>query len=155
GAPLDGSGDTSAIEADPSQPTHIYRWNLARQFDAEGGDQPVNQVAYRYASALGTAYLTDVYDTPPAANAATAPLSNYAHHAHLAYETRTDATTSYRRGWAASQSLRLVGVDVASMAFTPGSARELVRRYHLTYNPNYHVSLLASVQMEGRSAGPI
>src|SRR5204863_6955171 len=73
---------------------------------------------------------------------------------HLAYESRPDAMVSYRRGWAVTNALRLTTVDVTSKTFegSPSSPRELVRRYHLTYDPAYHVSLLASLQTEGKCA---
>src|SRR5207247_9856200 len=55
GAPLDGSGDTNALETHPSNPARIFRWNLSRQYDAYGDanaasglPKPVNVVAYRY-----------------------------------------------------------------------------------------------------------
>ena len=80
GVPLDASSDTSALEADPSAPTRIYAWHVVRMYDAMGdadapSPQPLNLVRYKYSNVAGTAYLTDVYDTPPAANAATAPVS--------------------------------------------------------------------------------
>jgi RHS repeat-associated protein len=159
GAPLDGSGYTGALETD-STGSHIFRWNLVREYDAYGGANPtgsalptpVNIVAYRYLQYGGMAHLSDVYDTPPKANPSFAALSDYAHHTRLSYETRTDPTTSFRRGWQTTEGLRLVGVDVTSKNFGGTGNRELVRRYHLAYDPSYHVSLLTSVQMEGRCA---
>jgi RHS repeat-associated protein len=157
GAPLDGSGYTGALETD-STGSHIFRWNLVREYDAYGGANPtgsalptpVNIVAYRYLQDGGMAHLSDVYDTPPTANPSSAPPSDYAHHTRLSYETRTDPTTSFRRGWQTTERLRLAGVDVASKTFGGSQSREMVRRYHLAYDANYHTSLLASVQMEGR-----
>jgi hypothetical protein len=67
----------------------------------------------------------------------------------LVYQPRPDATLSFRHGWQTMQAQRLTGVDVTSQTFG-GGPRNLVRRYHLAYDPSYHVSLLASVQMEGR-----
>jgi RHS repeat-associated protein len=136
----------------------MYRWNLVREYDAYGGANPlgsapptpVNVIVYRYIQDGAIAYVSDIYDTPPAANPSSAPLAAYAHHTHLAYETRTDPTTSYRRGWATQATLRLSGVDVTSQTFGAAGDRELVRRYHLAYDPSYHLSLLASVQLEGR-----
>jgi RHS repeat-associated protein len=158
GVPLDGSGYTGALESDPSNAGHIFRWNLVRQYDNQGptppagsaNPAPLNAVVYRYASVGSMAYLTDIYDTPPAANPSTAPLTTYAHHTRLAWETRPDATFSYRRGWRVDQTQRLVVVDVTSMPFGGGTTRHAVRRYHLAYDPNAHASLLTSVQMEGR-----
>lgn len=164
GVPLDDPNDRSALESNPSAPAQIYAWHLVRSYDAMGqanpsGGQtprPVNLVRYKYETNAGTAYLTDIYDTPPAMDAADAPISRYAHHTHLRYEARPDTTTSYRRGWAASVTLRLQGVDVTSYDFQPNEAgRRLLRRYHLTYDPSSHVSLLGSVQAEGRCPEPI
>src|SRR5260370_16032736 len=96
------------------------------------------------------AYLADIYDTPPLQNTTTAPLSAYAHHVHLAYQPRSDVPFSRRRGWQTTQAQRLLGVDVTSQTFGAAGPRELVRRSQLSYDANFHVSLLASVQMEGR-----
>ncbi len=161
GVPLDGSGYAGALESDPANPAHVFRWDLARQYDNEGtpppagaaAPAPVNPIAYRYASVGGIAYLSDVYATPPAASPTSAPLSTYAQHTHLRYETRPDATASFRRGWETEQTLRLIGVDVASVPFAAGTTRHLVRRYHLSYDAAFHVSLLVSVQIEGRCDG--
>jgi RHS repeat-associated protein len=168
GAPLDAPSDGNALESAPGDASAIFRWNVAREYDAQGpGDpaasatpHPVNVVVFRYVSVGGVAYLSDVYDTPPVSTAggSSAPaLASYEHHARLRYETRPDATWSYRRGWRVDQSARLVGVDVTSKSFVGGAAgsRELVRRYQLTYDPTFHASLLASVQLEGRCASVI
>ncbi|MCW5833510.1 MAG: VCBS repeat-containing protein [Labilithrix sp.] len=164
GVPLDGSNDPNALEVDPSDATRIFSWHLVRMYDAMGAAnpagagavQPVNLVVYRYASVEGTSYLTDVFDTPPAGSAATAPLSAYAHHTHLRYEPRPDATHSYRRGWLARSTLRLRGADVTSHDFAfSGGARKLVRRYHLAYDPSSHASLLTHLEVEGRCASAI
>jgi hypothetical protein len=165
GLPLDGTGYAGALETDPSNKTHVFRWNLARQYDNEGSPPPagatqpapVNAIVYCYESAGGTDYLTDSYDTSPRGNPVLAPLSQYAHHTRPVYETRPDTTFSYRRGWRVDQTLRLVGIDVASIPFAgvsgAATTRHQVRRYHLTYDANYHVSLLTSVHLEGRCAG--
>ncbi len=162
GVPLDGSNDASGLEVDPSAPSRIYAWHVVRTYDAMGNanpsgsqsPQPLNLVQYKYETVAGTTYLVDIYDTPPAANAATAPVSSYAHHTHLRYEARPDVTTSYRRGWRADVTQRLQGVDVTSYDFQ-ASARQLLRRYHLSYDATSHVSLLTGVQMEGRCAEPV
>jgi hypothetical protein len=161
GVPLDGSGYAAGLEADPDNPAHVFRWNLVRQYDDEGpvppagaaNPAPVNVVVYRYTGIGGLAYLTDIYDTPPAANSSSPPLTAYAHHTRIVYEERTDPTLSFRRGWRVDQTQRLVRVDVTSATFAVAGARHAVRRYHLAYDPAYHVSLLASVQLEGRCAG--
>ncbi|MBI2389823.1 MAG: hypothetical protein HYV09_09545 [Deltaproteobacteria bacterium] len=153
GVPDDGSGYVGGLETDPANPSKIFRWNLTRHYDAQRlSGKPVNVVAYRYVVVDGVGYLTDVYDTPPAADPVGASFSSYAHHARLRYDARPDPTFSFRRGWRTAQTLRLVGVDVTSKTFVASGARELVRRYHLTYDAKYHVSLLTSVQMEGRCA---
>src|SRR5690606_29160739 len=98
------------------------------------------------------AYLSDVYYTPPVENTTAAPLSSYAHHVHLNYEERSDATQSYRSGWSISQRLRLAQVDVASKPFnsTTSAARQMVRKYHLDYRAGQHASLLDTLTVEGR-----
>ncbi|GMV19447.1 MAG: hypothetical protein AMXMBFR56_76710 [Polyangiaceae bacterium] len=162
GVPLDGSSYTGALELNPDKSSEVFRWNLVRQYDTWGnanpgsGDpQPVNVVVFRYSQDGGTAYLSDIYDTPPAANAAAAPLTEYAHRTRLIYADRSDPTESYRSGWKMQQRLRLTRIDVASKTFGSASsgARHRVRRYHLEYDPSSHVSLLASVQVEGRCDG--
>jgi RHS repeat-associated protein len=163
GVALDGKNDANALETDPSDGKRIFRWNLSREFDAHveanppanTKARPVNVVYFRYETVQGEAYLTDIYDTSPAANPAAAALSDYAHHSHLWYEDRPDPTTSYRRGWQTAMTRRLVAVDVASKTFAGDvtAPRHQVRRYHLGYDHNYHVSLLKSVQVEGRCSG--
>jgi RHS repeat-associated protein len=162
GVPLDGSGDAGALETAPDDAARIFRWNLARQYDNEGATPPsgalqpapVNVVVYRYATFGGLGYLSDVFDTPPASNPTGAPLSQFAHHTHLVYATRPDPTFSYRRGWRTDRTQRLVAIDVSSAAFLAASAtRHQVRRYHLTYDPAFHVSLLTGIALEGRCAG--
>ncbi|MCC6216035.1 MAG: hypothetical protein IT376_14310, partial [Polyangiaceae bacterium] len=166
GVPLDGSGDTGALERNPDRPAETFRWHLARQYDTYGAAHPVsgavlphNVVVYRYASDGGAVYLSDIFHTTPAAAPATTDTRLYAHHVRLAWESRTDSSDSYRSGWKVTRRLRLARVDVTSRPYaqapggSDGAARRLVRRYHLTYDPTSHVSLLASVQAEGR-CGP-
>jgi RHS repeat-associated protein len=157
GVPLDGSGYTGGLEANPSKPSEIYRWLLTRQYDAHGSPNaippaPVNVVVYRYTGDPSLRRLSDVYYTPPVSGGPAADLALYAHHVRLRWGDRPDATTSYRAGFAQAQDQRLLGVDVTSKPFDAGvsAARELVRRYHLTYDPSSHISLLLSLQMEGR-----
>ncbi len=160
-----GSTDQNAIEADPQNPTHVFRWNLARQYDVEveasppqgAAARPVNLVVYRYLSSGGLAYLSDVYDTPPSSDSPDASLSTYAHHVQISYQTRTDPVFSFRRGYRTDLLLRVLGVDVTSMPFNPAAnaSRELVRRYHLGYDSRYHASLLVNVTLEGRCPQPI
>jgi RHS repeat-associated protein len=161
GVALDGLDDPQALETDPADERRIYRWNLSREYDAHveatapvsgASPRPLNVVAFRYVTIDGESYLSDIYDTPPAANAAAAEVSQYAHHTHLAYESRPDTTFSFRRGWKTSASRRLVRIDVASKTFDGSTteARHLVRRYHLEYDPDFHASFLKSLQVEGR-----
>src|SRR5262249_48094796 len=97
----------------------------------------------------------DIWDTSSASNPAAAPSKDFAHHTRLRYEDRPDPTTSFRRGWRTTATKRLVGIDVTSAPFdtSSGSGRHLVRRYHLGYDPDFHVSLLTSLQVEGRCSG--
>ncbi|MFI5296981.1 MAG: toxin TcdB middle/N-terminal domain-containing protein [Polyangiales bacterium] len=140
-------------------PSHIFRWNLSRQYDQHvvagaGGSAPANLLVFQYLHDGGAAYIQDIYDTPPASGDVTT-LGTYAHHTRLDYQSRPDATSSYRRTFRTDYGLRLSTVTVTSMPFTAGTSRELVRRYTLAYDPNYHVSLLQSVTLEGRcTAGP-
>jgi RHS repeat-associated protein len=165
GEPLEdvaGGADDSALEADPLHPTHIYRWNVARQYDPEGNTQaaarpsPRNVVRYRYIHDGGTAYLSDVYYTNPASGPDTGDLASYATHVHFAYEPRRDQTTSYRAGFPMRTAFRLSRVDVTAKPFYDGAAesaqRVVLRRVHLSYNADYYASYLERVQTEGRDA---
>jgi RHS repeat-associated protein len=167
GVPLDGSGYDDALESNPDNPAEISRWYLVRQYDPQGGANdaagptPVNLIQYRYLRHGGGLYLSDLYDTPPAQGAASAPLLTYAHHTRLAYEARPDVAVSYRAGFRTEAALRLARVDVTSKPFgAPGQTgdmvasapRELVRRYHFAYDAESHRSLLTSAQMEGQCA---
>ncbi len=166
GEPLEDAPDTSAIEADPEHPTHIYKWNVARQYDPEGGTQgqakptPRNAVRYRYFHKDGAAYLEDVYYTNPATAVDTGDLASYGVHVHFAYETRPDATTSFRTGYRVRMDQRITRVDVTTKPFDAGGGnavampRVVLRRVHLTYDPAYHQSYLLGVQAEGREPVP-
>ncbi|CAN5180969.1 hypothetical protein BH09MYX1_BH09MYX1_43580 [soil metagenome] len=158
GVPLDAPGTTDGLERDPAQPSHVYRWSLVRQYDAQGAANPAsgaplpnNVVRFRYTNVEGTSYLTDIWDTPPAQNVQ-GPTAEYAHHTRLTYAIRTDPTTGYKTGYRARRTLRLTTVDVASKTLGGTGARELLRRYHLVYDAAYHPSLLTTVQLEGRCA---
>ncbi|HVR20612.1 MAG TPA: SpvB/TcaC N-terminal domain-containing protein, partial [Polyangiaceae bacterium] len=163
GVPLDGSGYTGALERDPDNPNAIFRWYVVRQYDAHGNvgqagnPAPVNLVVYRYASDANLAYLTDIYDTPPASNPSDVDSKKFAHHVRLSYETRPDPTSSYVSGWKLEQRSRLASIDITSKPFSAAvsATRELVRRYRFTYDSTYHCSLLTKIQMEGRCAAPI
>jgi len=154
GVPLDGTNYEGALERNPDAPAQIFGWHLVRQYDTQtgAGGQPVNTVQYRYTMDRNTVYLTDIVDTSPAASPTTTDLSLYAHHAVLTYAARPDVAVSYRAGYRATLGWRVSGVDVTSKPFGGGTAlaRELVRRYHLGYDPTAHRSLLTSVVSEGR-----
>jgi RHS repeat-associated protein len=160
GVTMELGGTLDSLEVDPDAPEHVYRWHLSRQFDvhhASGTDPiaaPLNIVVYKYTQDAGMAYLSDIYYTPPVENATSAPLTSYAHHVHLDYEARTDATQSYRSGWLIGQRWRLAQVDVASKPFegATSAVRQMVRKYHLAYRPGQHASLLESLTVEGRCA---
>ncbi len=142
-----------ALERNPDDASEIYKWHLSRQYDQHvSGTTPLNLVVYDYMQTGGQAYVTDIYDTTPAANPTTTDLGAFAHHTRLRWEQRPDRTESYRSGWLMSSNQRLVGVDVASKTYLGGTSdpRKQVRRYHLTYDADYHRSLLTSVQVEGR-----
>jgi RHS repeat-associated protein len=163
GVPLDGSGDDNALEmATEGSAARIFRWNVARIYDPNGEGKPTedaqpkptNAVVYRYLHDGGLAYLSDIYDTPPADGATRAPLAAFAHHTRLAWEARSDVSSSYRRGWRVEQRLRLKHVDLSSKTYT-GAAdpRRQVRRMHFGYDAAAHVSQLTSVVLEGRCDG--
>lgn len=160
GVPLDGTGDTGGLEANPARPGEIYRWHMVRQYDSRGEadampkPKPVNLVVFRYLHDGAIAYLSDIFHTSPAAEPGTTDVVKFAHHARVAYEPRADTSTSYRAGFKQEQRLRVVRVDVTSKPFNGSAAsqRQLVRRYHLSYEAGAHASLLQSVQMEGRCA---
>ena len=157
GVPRDGSNYLGALERNPDKASEIYRWHLVRQYDPHGlpkpgGTPPVNVVVYRYIQDGGMAYLSEIFDTPPATAPTTEGLSTYAHHTTITYDTRTDPTESYRAGWRIQQNLRVARLEVASKTFNGGvqAERRRVRRYHFDYEAGAHASLLASVQVEGR-----
>jgi hypothetical protein len=154
GVPLDEPAYREGLETDPSG-ARIFRWNVVRAFDSYmDGALPRNVTKYRYAPhAPGSlAYLQDIYDTPPASGAA-ADVRAYAHHLKIRYQARPDIRTSYRRGWLTVEDRRVVGVDVTSKTSAGEGSFRQVRRYHVTYDANYFVSLLQSVQVEGRCSG--
>jgi RHS repeat-associated protein len=167
GVPLDGTGDASALDAHPTRPGAIYRWNLVRQYDPYGDIHgtgvvsPHNVVVYRYSKlsgATGPSYLTAIYHTTPASRPRSTLLDDYAVGVRLDYEARPDVSASYRSGFELRLDKRLARVTVWSKPYGTGtaaslsSARRLVRRYHLAYVADRYASQLASVQLEGRCA---
>ena len=164
GAPLDASDYEGGLEVDPDAPERIYRWHLVRQYDSHGtvngagAPAPVNATVYRHLHDGGTVYLSDIFSTSPAGEPTTLDLSRYAHHTRLRYEGRPDPLTSYRQGWRVDHGLRLASVDVATKPFSTGGVtapRQLVRRYHVSYDESSHTSLLVALQLEGRCALPV
>ncbi|HEX2678643.1 MAG TPA: SpvB/TcaC N-terminal domain-containing protein, partial [Polyangiales bacterium] len=165
GVPLDGTGYRGALESNPDAPSEIFRWHLARQYDsavsATNPPLPVNVIQYRHQTDGAAVYLTDIYDTSPAATPTSTNLAQYEHHTRLVYEARPDPSESYRSGYLTQYGLRLARIEVASKPSASGTqsvvgnARELVRRYHFAYDAGSHRSLLASVQMEGRCPSAI
>jgi hypothetical protein len=161
GVPLDGSKYEGALERNPSKPGEIFRWYLARGYDAHGDinradPKPVNVAVYRYSNSGGVTALTEIFDTPPATTPTTTDLSLFANHVVLDYEARPDVTLSYRPGFLQQQSRRLKRVSVAVKPFSQTTqARQLLRRYHFAYTPGLHASLLASMTLEGRCASAV
>ena len=160
GVPLDGSGTETGLDRNPHKPSEVYRWHLVRQYDVHGATQtaqpePINVIVYKYFQSGGQAHLSDIYDTTPADEPTSRDLSTYAHHTRVVWEPRTDPSESYRSGWLIQDDLRVRRVDVASKTFVEGAAgaRRQVRRYHLAYRANSHLSLLESVRVEGRCSG--
>ena len=149
GVVLELGGDSNALETDPQDSTRVFRWNLRRQVDPRG-----NEVRYAYLKEAGASYLQDIYDTSPA-QGDSSNLAAWAHHTRLVYESRPDPSTGFNRGWRVLKAQRLARVDVTSVRDDTSSTRQLLRRYHLSYDASYHPSLLESVQVEGRCAQPV
>lgn len=153
-----GSGPPDAVTASEAAAVRgpggdAARWLLSRACDPHG-----SCVYYEYAVQQGDHYLTDVYHLAPASCAASDPeatracavqLSAYGARMRFVYEQRPDVLTSYATGFALQTTQRLKRVEVTS-APRGGTARTLVRRYHLQYDPRSHHSLVSSVQLEGR-----
>ena len=143
----------NALQSDPEDETRAFAWLLARMSDAHG-----STVHYRYLHDAGGVYLADIYYSSPArcgvpgapevTRECNAPLSAYGRRVRLVYEDRDDITSSYITTWRVETALRLRRIEVT--ASTDGGARSLVRRYHLTYDPDSFHSLLDAVQVEGR-----
>ncbi|MDD9938437.1 MAG: FG-GAP-like repeat-containing protein [Myxococcales bacterium] len=158
GLPLDGTGYEGGLARNPDRAEEVFAWHLVRQYDSQGGANdaagptPHNTIHYRYFEDGGTHYLSDIYDTSPAADPTSSDLATFAHHTHLRYEARPDPASSFRQGWLTQVRFRLQGVDVTAKPFEGGTGapRSLTRRYHLEYDESLHRSLLLSVQMEGR-----
>jgi RHS repeat-associated protein len=184
GTPVDGdSADVSATDRDGGDVTRVFRWNISTQYDSAGAisGHPLNRVTYRWSDLEAhpelypaiynrpggvndvghVGYLTDIYDTPPATNAAdVADVSLYAHHVRLAYDASQSVLPVVNAPvWRARPIFRVSRVDVTSKPFRAASggavhaARILTRRYYLTYEDRFFGEYLTSVQMEGRCSG--
>jgi RHS repeat-associated protein len=155
-----GSDGREFVDAETAQQLVVgastYRWNLIRETDPSG-----NTVYYVWAdqkTALGTRgpginniqYLTDIYDTD--SGAPSAPAHQFAHHVHLEWELRPPNAARVNPSpiWRAVPALRLTGVDVTSATFM-ATKRQLVRRYHLSYQMNFWNTLdeLVAISLEG------
>jgi len=146
--------------------TKPFRWMLAVKRDLHG---PNNLVYYRWAADSYGArkYLRDVFYTPPAASATTAPLTAFAYHVELRWEMppyrQADFTFAERR----PHRRRLQRVAISAKTWQDAGERELVRAYNLAYYdersvpglsgeaPLWGRSSLRSVQLEGRCAAAV
>jgi hypothetical protein len=131
----------------------IYQWRLTRMSDAHG-----STVYYRHFEHEGQLYVQDIHYLSPAScagasvdatRACAEPLSDYGAAVRFDYEARDDVFSSYVPGWRTATAKRLRRVTVTAADASEG-ARYLVRRYHLTYDPQSYHSLLSSVTVEGR-----
>ena len=155
GVPLNGTEYEGGLEWNPDDPYQIYRWCVTRQYDPlkDGLNRRNNTVEYRYQTDEGMMYLSDIYASAPVGSYLYQhKYETYAHHTKLHWEQRPDRTVSYRAGWKIEQNLRLARVDVASKTFngTIWDDRAMARKYHLKYRADRHISMLESVQVEGR-----
>lgn len=191
-------GASAATEHDRVAPYEpAVRWRLSRTADPHG-----NAIFYVWSNGRslpsnppsGLSYLTDIYYTTPVAEVTDGepsfdPWINYEHHVTLTWELPDYAQQSYAPVWMARREFRLARVDVASVPWlaldameeialwkapaAPRSARQMVRRYQLTYYPHAEAagggldpyvagvhapldghSFLKTVQMQGRCNTP-
>ena len=170
GSDASGAWFGDAIDWDLDHPQSAFRWNVARQYDAElQSGVPVNRILYQWQKIAGDTrlYLTDVFYTALGTAAASYPSSpgNFADHVHLAYDTvfNQPAVPSFVAPiWRSSPNFVLSRVDVTAAAssadhVTAPVARRLARRYALTHGLDQDGTyskrvLLYSVQIEGRCA---
>jgi RHS repeat-associated protein len=140
----------------------VYRWDLVEVDDASMS----NRVLYNWASlgptdleepasnGDGLRYLTDIYDTFPGGRYLATP-SQAAHHTHLFWRG-SDEVLPYSPGWKSTPARVLGDVAVSSVTISgaPGSARSLVRLYHLTYTLDtaYEQRFLTEFQQYGCTA---
>jgi RHS repeat-associated protein len=161
GVPRDGRYDaTNGVDLEPIQgvspPSMPYRWKLVREYDSNriAPGVPANPVVYTW-NPDGT--LSDIYDTPTPGQ--TWPdLGSYAHHVHVTYQGYP-FPRAMPPVWRRTPPALVSGVDVTSAPFDGGGARELVRRYHLSYASHAtgvpHHEYLERIQLEGRCSSPV
>jgi len=138
--------ETDALEVDPNDASHVFRWNLKRQLDAHG-----NEVRYYYdLHDGGLSYLTDIFHTQPPGAQAPIVRDAWAYQVHLSYEPREDDASSFRRGWETVERYRLTAVEISGKESAASGARREVRKYTLSYTGASHMSLLDSVRVAGR-----
>ncbi len=109
-----------------------FRWNLVKQWDAQG--ETSNPVSYRW-MVQSRGYLSDIFDTPPASlDVATNDFSNWAHHVHLDYVAQPfQVLTGGNKifGWHESRLSRVV---ITGKDFAGTAPRSEVRLYELAYS---------------------
>ena len=140
----------------------IFAWHVTRMSDVHGSN-----VYYSYRVDGGLPHIESIHYVSPNScavpgstaqtRACSQPLANYAIRVAFDYVSRPDVYSSYTSGWRTDQGLRLTRITVTAVDAPEGQAevigrRYLVRRYHLTYDPNSFLSMLASVQLEGRTS---
>ena len=138
----------------------VFAWHVTRMSDVHGSN-----VYYSYRVDGGLPHIESIHYVSPNScavpgstaqtRACSQPLASYAIRVAFDYATRPDVYSSYTSGWRTDQGLRLTRITITAVDAPEGQAevigkRYLVRRYHLTYDPNSFLSMLASVQLEGR-----
>lgn len=168
--------ELGAAAIDEEEPGKFFRWNPVRAYGLHGAR---NLIVYVWAPLIGPPitsclatkcprrhHLTNIYYTPPAANWASAPLSEFAYHVQLMWENPTYVQVHYTRMDKRKREIRLRRVAVAAKNWAGTGDREFVRAYNFEYFPDRTVavpasgdpvpapvwnhSFLRSVQVEGR-----
>ena len=141
----DPSGIVAEYGVPTTEPTYVegvdaqlgfapFRWNLVRQWDAQG--KTANPIIYRWAhlGLLGRGYLTDIFDTGPgSSDRALDDFSTYAHHTKLHYQQQPYEVHNGGNPIFGQHDMRLHRVDVTSKDWQGTQARSLVRSYRLHY----------------------
>jgi hypothetical protein len=144
-----------------------YRWNLVHQHDQHRDVSGyANDAVYIWskletdssgnATLANPSYLTDIYYSGGTGSAPSAvtQLATAEFHVRLGYEPSPEARDPVGPPiWRATPRWRLKTVDVAAMPYLPaaegGTAREVMRRYALSYVTYNHASFLQQVQLFG------